>query len=205
LRRRQVGLSILGWFVGVIVGLGLFIALFISTWPQNFEAGAGGIIITSIFLAMLAFIGGGSLWLLVKDTLRLLRADRSIIVITPQVYCKQDGDKIDLVPLEEIGYLTSKGSRAPATHSSWATYRSTTSAVPPEDRQVSAGATVGRMFGFRRKPRGPISIAFVDLRTDKKITVADDYSYGHPYELGETLHAYVEARLRSMEEEARKR
>jgi hypothetical protein len=203
LQRRQVGLSILGWVVGTILGLSLFIGLFLSTWPDNFEHGTGGIVITSLFLGLLGFTGVGSLWLLVQDTLRLLRADQSMIVITPEVYCKQDGKKIDLVPLEEVGYITTKGTKAPAAHSSWATYEKPAPAYDPEDRKLSGSAK--QMFSLRRKPRGPTSVAFVDLRNDKKIQVTSDHSYGHPYELGETLSAYVEARLRKMEEEARKR
>src|SRR5262245_46539341 len=89
LQRRQVGSAILGWAVGTILGLGLFVALFASTWPDNFQKGAGGIIITSLFLAMLGFTGVGSLWLLIQDSMRLMRAKQSIIVITPHMYCKQ--------------------------------------------------------------------------------------------------------------------
>jgi hypothetical protein len=43
--------------------------------------------------------------------------------------------------------------------------------------------------------RGPTSVAFVDLRTDKQVVVTNDHSYAHPFELGETLRSYVEARL----------
>lgn len=204
LQRRQVGMAILGWIVGAILGLTLFITLSLATWPENFEHGAGGIIITSLFLGLLAFTGVGSLWLLVQDALRLLRADQSMIVITPEVYCKQDGKKIDLVPLEEVGYITTRGTKAPATRSSWAAYEMPAPASHAEDQKISGGAR--QMFlPRRRKPRGPTSVAFVDLRNDKKIQVTSDNSYGHPYEVGETLNAYVEARLRKMEEEARKR
>ena len=206
LRRNQVGLAILGWAVGTILGLALFAGLFLATWPDNFEHGAGGIIITSVFLALLAFTGVGSLWLMVKDTLRLFRANESIIVITPHAYCKQDGKRIDLVPLEEVGYLTTKGARAPGSHSSWARYEEQQSSYTPQDRQLSAGGNIRQMFGWRRRnPRGPTSVAFVDLRTDKKILVTNDSSYGHPYEVGQTLQTFVEARMRTMEDAARKR
>lgn len=206
LRRNQVGFAILGWALGTIMGLGLFAGLLLATWPENFENGVGGIVVTSFFLALLGFAGVGSLWLLVKDTFRLLRADRSMIVITPEVYCKQDGDKIDLVPLEEVGYITTRGAKPPSKRSSWATYNTPEPAHEPEDRQISSALPTGQAFlSFRRKPRGPTSVAFVDLRSDKKIMVTNDNSYAHPFELGETLHSYVEARLRKMEEEARKR
>jgi len=207
LRRNQVGFSILQWALGTLMGLGLFFGLFFATWPDNFEHGAPGIVITSFFLALLGFTGFGSLWLLIKDGLRWLRADQSIIIITPDVYLKQAGKKIDLVPLEEIGYITTRGTKAPNKRSSWATYNSNPEPdYDPEDRQIANASPVAQyMGGQRRKPRGPTSVAFVDLRTDKKIVVTNDNSYAHPYELGETLHGYVEARLRKMDEEARAR
>ncbi|HEY7348740.1 MAG TPA: hypothetical protein VH599_10530 [Ktedonobacterales bacterium] len=205
LRRNQVRFTILGWALGAIMGLGLFIALFLATWPENFEHGAGGIIITGLFLAALGVTGVGSLWLLAKDTRRLLQADQCMIVITPEVYCKQEKNKIDLVPLEEVGFLTTKGSSAPATHASWAIYTTPEAVDRSGDQKITAGTTAGRMLGMRRKPRGPTSVAFVDLRSDKKIQVTNDHSYGHPYEVGGTLSAYVEARLKNMEAEARRR
>jgi hypothetical protein len=200
LRRNQVALAMAGWVLGTVMGLGLFIALFLATWPDNFERGTVGIIITSFFLAILAFTGVGSLWALLVDGLRLLRADQSIIVITPDTYCKQDGNKITLVPLEEIGYVTTTGVRSPNKQSSWAMHRPASAPnYDPEDRQVSATGVVGRFFGFRRKPHGPISVAFVDMRTNKKVVVTSDHSYAHPYELGETLSWYVEAYRRNTE------
>jgi hypothetical protein len=206
LRRQQVGLSILGWIVGTVMGLGLFIGLLLATWPDNFEHGAASLIITSLFLALLAFTGAGSLWLLVKETMRLFRADRSIIIITPHMYCKQDGDKIDLVPLEEVGYLTTKGARAPGARASWATYTAPKATADAEDRDISNANPTRQLFSFRRRnPRGPTSVSFIDLRTDKRILVTDDHSYAHPFELGATLSSYVEARMRNMEDQVRKR
>ena|SRR6185437_11045616 len=206
LRRQQVGVSILGWIVGTVMGLGLFIGLLLATWPDNFDHGTASLIITSIFLALLGFTGAGSLWLLVKETRRLLRANRSIIVITPYMYCKQDGEKIDLVPLEEVGYLTTKGARAPGTRASWASYTAPKPAVDPEDQNPSSANTAGKMFlGRRRNQRGPTSVSFIDLRTEKRVMVTDDHSYAHPFELGATLGSYVEARMRNMEDQVRKR
>ncbi|HLW01722.1 MAG TPA: hypothetical protein VKT82_23900 [Ktedonobacterales bacterium] len=206
LRRRQVGLSILGWIVGTVMGLGLFIGLFLATWPDNFEHGAASIIVTGFFLALLVFTGIGSFWLLIRETMRLFRADRSIIVITPYMYCKQDGDKIDLVPLEEVGYLTTKGTTAPGTRASWATYNAPKATVDAADQDISSTNSVRRLFTFRRRnPRGPTSVSFIDLRTDKRVMVTDDHSYAHPFELGATLSSYVEARMRNMEDQVRKR
>jgi hypothetical protein len=208
LRRYQVGFAMLQWALGTVMGLGLFAGLFSATVPDNFESGMGGAIITSFFLALLGFVGVGSLWLLIKDGLRYLHADQSIIVITPDVYFKQEGSKIDLVPLEDIAYLTTRGTRPPGKRSSWAAYNAAPEpAYDPEDRDIAGhAASIGRMlYGRRRRPRGPTSVSFVDMRTDRKITVTADSSYAHPYELGETLQRYVDARLRKIDEEAAKK
>ncbi len=197
LRRNQVLFSILGWAFGVILGLGLFAGLLLAAWPDNFEHGPVGIVITCLFLALFGFIGFGSLWLLAKDALRLRRADRSMIIITPDVYCKEDGNKVDLVPLEEVAYITVRGTKAPNQQASWAAYNAGPEDDHAEDQQIASNGLMGQMFsGRRRKPRGPTSVAFVDLRTEKRVVVTEDNSYAHPYELGETLRSYVEARLK---------
>lgn len=203
LRRERVVRTMLEWGIGILLGLGLFIGLFLSTWPENFTSGVTGAIITTLMLAVLAFLGFGSLWLFIADVRRLLRADRSIIVITPDAYCKQEGDKVDFVPLEEIAHITVRGTEAPTSRSSWAMYNAPASArIDPEDRQIPNSFGLGRMaWGSasardrRKNRRGPTSVAFIDLRTDKQIVVTNDHSYAHPYELGETLRSYVEARL----------
>jgi hypothetical protein len=203
LRREQVLRTMLEWGIGILLGLGLFIGLFLATWPENFINGVTGAIITGLMLAVLGFLGFGSLWLFITDARRLLRANRSIVVITPDVYCKQEGDKIDLVPLEEIAHITVRGTQAPTSHSSWATYNAPASSrIDPEDRQIPNSFGLGRMVlgsasarDRSKNRRGPTSVAFVDLRTDKQIVVTNDHSYAHPYELGETLRSYVEARL----------
>jgi len=200
LRRNQVLLSVLGWAFGGILGLGLFAGLLSATWPDNFEHGPAGIIITSLLLALCGFIGFGSLWLLVKDGLRLLRADHSMIVITPDVYCKEDGAKVEVVPLEDVASLSARGAKPPNQRASWAMYNAEREqGINEEDQQIAANGPMGQFFGGRRrKPRGPTYVAFVDLRTEKRVVVTDDHSYAHPYELCETLRSYVEARLRRM-------
>ncbi len=203
LRRERVVRTLLECGIGILLGLGLFIGLFLSTWPENFTSGVTGAIITTLMLAVLAFLGFGSLWLFIADVRRLLRADRSIIVITPDAYCKQEGDKVDFVPLEEIAHITVRGTEAPTSRSSWAMYNAPASArIDPEDRQIPNSFGLGRMVwgsasarDRRRNRRGPTSVAFIDLRTDKQVVVTNDHSYAHPYELGETLRSFVEARL----------
>lgn len=197
LRRNQVGFSILGWALGAVMGIGLFAGLFAAAWPDNFHSVAGAII-TSFFLVLLGFTGFGSMWLLIKDGRRWLQADRSMIVFTPDVYFKQEGRKTDLVPLEEVGFITVRGTKPPNQQASWTAYNAgpdTSSAE--EDARIATNGPMGNLFGGRRrKPRGPTSVAFVDLRTEKRVVVTEDNSYAHPYEIGETLRSYVEARLK---------
>jgi hypothetical protein len=197
LRRNQVGFSILGWAVGVVLGLGLFAGLFAAAWPDNFHSVAGAII-TSFFLALLGLTGFGSLWLLIKDARRWLQADRSMIVITPDVYFKQEAGKSELVPLEEVGFITVRGVKPPNQQASWAAYNAgTDTSSSEEDARIASSGPMGNLFGGRRrKPRGPTSVAFVDLRTEKRVVVTEDHSYAHPFEIGETLRSYVEARLK---------
>ena len=67
LRRERVIRTMLEWGIGILLGLGLFTGLFLATWPENFTNGTTGAIITSLMLAVLAFLGFGSLWLFVAD------------------------------------------------------------------------------------------------------------------------------------------
>jgi hypothetical protein len=208
LRRERVVRSMLEWGVGILLGLGLFTGLFLATWPENFTNGAAGAIITGLMLVVLGFLGFGSLWLFLADLRRLLRANRSIIVLTPNVFCKQEGGKIDLVPLEEIAHITIRGTAVPTNRASWATYNVPASVrIDPEDRRIPNSFGLGRMVwgsasarDRSKNRRGPTSVAFVDLRTEKQIIVTNDHSYAHPYELGETLRSFVEARLERGEE-----
>ena len=197
LRRNQVGFSILGWAVGAVMGIGLFAGLFAAAWPDNFHSGFG-IIVTGFFLALLGFTGFGSLWLLIKDARRWLQADKSMIVITPDVYFKQEGSKVNLVPLEEVGFITMRGVKPPNQQASWSAYNAgPDTASSEEDARIATSGPMGNLFGGRRrKLRGPTSVAFVDLRTEKRVVVTEDNSYAHPYEIGETLRSYVEARLK---------
>jgi hypothetical protein len=207
LRREHLLRSMLEWSLGVLLGVGLFIGFFWAAWPDNFTNGAGGAVISGLILAILGFLGLGSLWLLISDLRRYLRAHQSLIIITPDVFLKQEGSKVDLVPLEEIAHITVRGTQAPTHRASWAMYQAASGGrIDPEDRQVPNSFGMGRlMFGSanarerRRQRRGPTSVAFIDLRTDKQVVVTNDHAYAHPFELGETLRSYVEARLERAE------
>src|SRR5256885_9805458 len=74
--RRSLGMAILGWAFGMVLGLGLFAAVASVVIPTNFLRGVAVAIVTSILLAMLLFIGLGSLWTLIIDIQRLRHSDR---------------------------------------------------------------------------------------------------------------------------------
>src|SRR5947208_17128722 len=62
---------------------------------------------------MLLFIGLGSAWSLLVDARRLRQADKHLIVIAPEAFVKQEGDKIIYVPLVYVRHVTARGTAPP--------------------------------------------------------------------------------------------
>ena len=193
LSRPKVLLGIAGWLFGIVLGLGLFTIALFATVPSNFQHGIGIEIFTLILFAVLLFIGLGSIWMLIQDILRVMQAHKHIIVITPQDFVKQEGNKIVTVPLTNIRYVTARGT-------------------PPPDRTVPRGSVVSqmpsmgeRMGGFflgqsatregarthRRRRRTPTTLAFVDTRTDDEVVVVTDGAYGDPFMIAALLKQYA--------------
>ncbi len=193
LSRTKVILGIAGWLCGIVLGLGLFSIAVSATIPSNFQHGTGVMIFTLILLAVLLFIGLGSIWMLVQDVLRVMQAQKHIIVITPQDFVKQEGRKIVTVPLTNIRYVTARGT-------------------PPPDRTVPRGPVISqlpsmgeRMGSFflghaatrdgaathRRRRRTPTTLAFVDTRTDDEVVVVTDGAYGDPFMIAALLKQYA--------------
>jgi hypothetical protein len=111
--RRQVITGIVGWVFGIFIGLGLFVAVAFTVIPNNYQHGATPAVLTSLFLGILLFIGLGSLWSTYVDTRRLIDADRQIIVITPDDFVKQEGNKVIHVPLANVRHVTARGTPPP--------------------------------------------------------------------------------------------
>ena len=193
--RRNLAMAILGWTFGMVLGLGLFAAVASIVIPTNFQRGIAAAIITSILLAMLLFIGLGSLWTLITDIGRWRHADKHIIIITPEDFVKQEGDKIIHVPLVNVRHVTARGKA-------------------PVDRTVPEGSQLGEiprasenvagfLFGRglipsgartrRRRMRTPTSLAFIDTRTDSEVTVVTDEVYGDPFMIAALLKQYAAA------------
>ncbi len=193
LSRSKVILGIAGWFFGIVLGLGLFTIAAFATIPSNFQHGTGIAVFTVILLAVLLFVGLGSIWMLIQDVLRLMQAQKHLIVITPKDFVKQEGRKIVTVPLMNIRYVTARGT-------------------PPPDRTVPQGSVIAqlptmgeRMGSFfmghavtregarthRRRRRTPTTLAFVDTRTDDEVVVVTDGAYGDPFMIAALLKQYA--------------
>jgi hypothetical protein len=194
LLRRKVIAGLLGWAFGIVMGLGLFVAIATAVIPANYQHGIAQAVITTILLGIFLFVGLGSAWTFVQDMLRLRHADEHIIVITPEDFVKQEGKKVIHVPLLEVRHVTARG-------------------VPPPDRDnLQDHATVRDVAGIgdnvaaflvgrnvsgtgqrwmRNRRRTPTSLAFVDTRTDNEVTVVQDNAYGDPFLIAAYLKQYA--------------
>jgi hypothetical protein len=190
--RRNLTLAIAGWVFGTILGLGLFAAVAYIVIPTNYQHGILAAVVTSLLLAMLLFIGLGSLWTLIIDIGRLRHAGEHIIVITPEEFVKQEGKKIIHVPLVNVRHVTARGKAPPDRQGD----------ALDEMPRASENIT-GFLFGRglipsgarlrRRRMRTPTSLAFIDTRTDNEVTVVTDELYGDPFMIAAQLKQYAAA------------
>jgi len=195
LLRHKVILAILGWAFGILMGLGLLIAIGSVVIPDNYERGLASTIFTTILLGILLFIGLGSAYLLFMDVLRLKNVDKHVIVITPENFVKQEGSKIIFVPLTHVRHVTTRGVPPPDR-------------TPPQESESgvrnlpgvgenAASFFVGRALlpsgsrWRRKRMRTPTSLAFIDSRTDQEVTVVTDTAHGDPFEIAAHLKRHV--------------
>ncbi len=105
LLRNKVVTGIAGWVLGIIIGLGLFTVMASVMIPNNYEHGIASALFSTILLAIVLFVGLGSIWALFVDVNRLRHADKYLIVITPDELVKQEGEKIIHVPLMYVRHV----------------------------------------------------------------------------------------------------
>jgi hypothetical protein len=172
--------SILGWIGGALVGVVLFALLFVTVHDVLTP-----ISLSSFLLVLLAFIALGSTWLVIKYIRLYGDRSRQLIVMTPNLYVQQRGANITSVPMDAIEHITLRG-----------VFGGDASYTQVNDRDVShAVMGLGQMLGgsqARRARRTPDSLAFVDTRTDKPVTVAEDNSFTDLAVLEELLRTYVD-------------
>ena len=179
---KTVQRAILNWIGGAIVGLGLFALLFAAVHDV-----LG--VVSIIALGAMAFVGIGSLYLALKNVRMLLDKDRQLIVMTPEYYVQQRGDRIVSVPMDQISHITLRG-----VFGGDASY-STIDERNPNNAVIGFGQMLGGVRP-RRPRRTPDSLAFVDTRDDSAITVAEDNSFAELPILEELLRNYVESSRR---------
>jgi hypothetical protein len=195
LSRVKVMFGIAGWILGVLLGLGLFVFVERTVVPSNFQHGPGIAIFTIVLLAILLFIGLGSIWQLIVDVQRLLNAQKHIIVITPQEFVKQEGNKIITVPLMYVRHVTARGTPPPDRT---VPKESTMTQIPGMGERVTNffvghSATREGVRTHRRRRRTPTSLAFIDARTEDEVVVVNDGSYGDPFMIAALLKQYATA------------
>jgi hypothetical protein len=133
----------------------------------------------------------------VSDIRRLVEIDKHLIVITDEDFVKQEGTKVIQVPLSHIRYVTARGRAPIESPPSVDTKERDTSLAPmPNMRDNILGMFIGRRETGsaktrRKRMRTPTSLAFIDARTDKEITVVNDSVYGDPFLIAAVLKEHA--------------
>ncbi len=193
IERKKLIWGMVGWVLGIVLGLGLFALMASIVIPFNYTIGAFPAIFTSLILLLFLFIGLGSAWSLIRDSQRLQHQDRHVIVITPEDFVKQEGHKIIHVPLAYVRHVTARG-KAPVDRT-----------VPKEHavRQVSGagdnissllfgrGLTPSGMRYRRTRMRTPTTLAFIDDRDEREVVVVTDAAHGDPFMIAAVLKQYA--------------
>ncbi|HEU0002726.1 MAG TPA: hypothetical protein VFQ36_17590 [Ktedonobacteraceae bacterium] len=198
LLKSKLTSGLIGWVVGAIVGFGLFAFIASVTIPFNFERGFFTACFATVLMLMMLFIGAGSTISGIADIRRLLHLDKYLIVVTPDDFVKQEGDKIVHVPLAYVRHVTARGAPPPDR----STPKNAMRDVPGAGENV-AGFIFGRAFFpsgqklRRKRMRTPTTLAFLDTRTDTEVVVATDNSYGDTFEIAAYLKQYA-ARLQQI-------
>ncbi|HLI08294.1 MAG TPA: hypothetical protein VKV40_17150 [Ktedonobacteraceae bacterium] len=189
LLRGKVMWGIVGWIFGIIMGFGLLVAVALIVIPYNYENGVLPAVLSTFFLGVLLFIGVGSAWSLIVDVQKLMHTDQHIIVITPEHFVKQEGDKVVHVPLAYVRYVTARGKKP--------IDRTAKKEHIPSAKENMLGFVIGRGLvpsgeSWRRgRMRTPTSLAFLDTRTDTEVIVTNDNSFGDPFMIAAWLKEYA--------------
>jgi hypothetical protein len=199
LLRPKIIIAILGWISGIILGGGLLALVIPIVLPGNYQRGIVVVTVTTLILCMLAFIFVSSLILLVFDLRRLSEIEKHIIVITDEDFVKQEGAKLIHVPLLHVRYVTARG-RAPIGNNPSADTKDRDTS--PRQIPSMKDNTLGMFFGRgvtsstktrRKRMRTPTSLAFIDARTEKEVTVVNDGAYGDPFFIAAVLKEHATA------------
>lgn len=194
LLRQKVVVGILGWISGAIMGGVLFAFIAPIMIPHNYQLGTAAAIFSTLILAMVLYVCLGSIWAMITDIRRLRSAEKHMIIITPDDFVKQEGERIVHVPLEYVKYVTARGT-PPVDRSAETARQDARASTSGENisslifgRRV---AESGRRGLGRRRMRTPTTLAFIDSRTDSEVIVVTDRAYGDPHFIAAHLKAYA--------------
>jgi hypothetical protein len=197
LLRQKVTLAIAGWAFGILLGLGLFALVAAIVIPFNYQHGFAPGLFTTLLLGIFLFIGLGSLWALILDVQRVIHADKHVMVLTPEDFVKQEGNKIIHVPCINIRHVTARGVPPPDRTVSKESSVSQVSSVGDNVASfffgrglVSAGSRTGSRSLWKRR-RTPTTLAFVDTRTDEEVIIANDNAFGDTFVIAALLKQYA--------------
>jgi hypothetical protein len=192
LRRTYVRNSILRWSALAVVGFLLLTPAAISILPGILSLRGFSFVFSGIILLALVAFAFGGLSIVVYDIWRLIRADDFWLVITPDDYLKAEpGDRVTYVPLQYIESITLKGVRV-AMDTAETPFDGTARGVNPLLRMPV------RWSNYRRRQATPSSLAFVDSRTNRPVTVATDASFDDLTGIEYVLSMQVDAKQRQL-------
>jgi hypothetical protein len=195
LLRNKVMLAIVGWAFGILMGLGLFALVATVVIPYNYQHGFSLALVATVLLGLFLFVGVGSLWAVVMDARRLARSDRYIMVLTPEDFVKQEGDRIIHVPCMNIRHVTARGTPPPDRTTSNENHVRQVSSLGENVMGFFIGhGLVGARSGSRPRRRGrrtPTTLAFVDTRTDQEVIVTNDSAFGDPFAIAALIKQYA--------------
>ncbi len=198
LLRNKVLFGIVGWICGVFIGMFLFAVVATIVIPKNYQSGFAAALFTTLLLGVLLFIGLGSLWSLITDVRRLMHADRHILVLTPNDFVKQEGNKIIHVPCVNIRHVTARGTPPPDRTPPTGSAVEQVSGVGENAASFFLGRGMVSALGSRsrgstrkRGRRTPTTLAFIDTRTDREVIVTNDNSFGDTFYIAALLKEYA--------------
>ena len=192
LRRTYLRNSILRWSVLSVLGFLLLVPAAISTLPGILSLRGFGFVFTGIILLALAAFAFGALGITVYDIWRWIRADDFWLVITPDDYLKAEpGDRFTHVPLQYIESITLKGVRV-AMDTAETPFDGAARGINPLLRMPVRWST------NRRRQATPSSLAFVDSRTNRAVTVATDAVFDDLAGIEYVLSMQVDAKQRQL-------
>ena len=198
LLRNKVLVGIAGWGFGIFIGMFLFTIVATIVIPKNYQSGFAAALFTTLLLGILLFIGLGSLWSLIMDVRRLMHADRHILVLTPNDFVKQEGNKIIHVPCVNIRHVTARGTPPPDRTPPTGSAVEQVSGVGENAASFFMGRRMVNALGSRsggsarkRGRRTPTTLAFVDTRTDREVIVTNDNSFGDTFQIAALLKEYA--------------